>query len=363
MDILEKKLDFPFETNQKILLAISAVDKFRGSWLLLGKRGNRFLKELRRIATVQSIGSSTRIEGSHLTDGEVEKLVAKVKITKFETRDQEEVMGYFEALEMILEHHAEMPFSESTILQLHGVLLRHSGKDVRHRGGYKSLPNSVVATYPDGTRKTIFATTPPHLTRKEMETLISWTQERLKAGNIHPLLVIGLFVYEFLSIHPFQDGNGRLSRLLTTLLLLRLDYGFIQFISFEHQIEKRKAGYYRALMEGQRKRKKGYAEDISQWLLYFLGSLQDLASKLEKKVADLQESGGYLNDRQLGILEAIRRRGTAKLSDLEKALPEVSANTLKKDLLRLHGEGRLERMGSGRATAYRVAKDVSGTAK
>ena len=360
--MFEKKLQFPFETGQKVLMAVSAVDRFRGTWEQLGRKENRHLKELRKIATVQSIGSSTRIEGSRLSDGEVEKLLSKVKITRFETRDQEEVMGYFEALETILENHAEMPFSESTILQLHGILLRHSGKDVRHRGGYKALPNSVNATYPDGTRKTIFATTPPHLVRKEMESLLAWTREHLEAGSIHPLLVTGLFVYEFLSIHPFQDGNGRLSRLLTTLLLLRLGYGFIQFISFENQIEHRKAGYYRALMDGQRKRKPRHAEDISQWILYFLASLQDLTRKLEKKLADLKDSGGYLNDRQRAVLDAVRKRGIMKLSDLRKMLPGESVNTLKKDLQRLVAEGRLERSGERKGSAYRVGKGAGNLA-
>lgn len=361
--MLEKKLDFPFEVSQKVLMAISTVDRFRGSWQQLGKKQNRVLKELRKVATVQSIGSSTRIEGSLLSDAEVEKLLSKVKITRFETRDQEEVMGYFDALELILENHEEMPVSESTILQLHGILLRHSGKDVRHRGGYKSLPNSVNATYPDGTRKTIFETTPPHLVRKEMETLLAWTREHLEAGSIHPLLVTGAFVYEFLSIHPFQDGNGRLSRLLTTLLLLRLGYGFIQYISFENQIEHRKSGYYRALMDGQRKRKRGHAEDISEWILYFLGSLLDLTRKLEKKVADLRDAGGYLNDRQKSVLEAIRKRGISKLSDLCRTFPEVSPNTLKKDLQRLVGEGRLERIGERKGSAYRVVKGTGNLAE
>lgn len=355
MDRLGKKLAFGVEDNNKVLRAISSIERFRGRWDPIQKEGRGFLKELRKVATVQSIGSSTRIEGASLTDKEVEKLLSKVEITAFETRDEQEVVGYHEALELILDNQADMPINEGTILTLHGILLRHSSKDDRHRGGYKNLPNSVVATYPDGTKKTIFETTPPHLVRKEMETLVEWTRSNLKTGDLHPLLVIGLFVYEFLSIHPFQDGNGRLSRLLTTLLLLRMDYGFIQYISFEHQIENRKSGYYRALMNCQRRRRKGKAEDISEWIHYFLGSLQDLGRKLEKKVEGLEEAAVYLNPRQKLILEYIRRDSPAKLADIHSQFPAENLNTLKKDLQKLVEDKLISKTGDRKAATYRPA--------
>ena len=187
-----------------------------------------------------------------MTDAEVEKLLKSVKISKLETRDEQEVIGYYEALEIILDNYQDITLSERDIHQLQGILLKHSNKDQSHKGSYKNLSNQMVANYPDGTQRTIFRTTEPHLTASEMGKLIRWANERLEKSDMHPLMIVAAFVYEFLSIHPYQDGNGRLSRLLTSLLLLKMDYAFIQYVSFEHVIEARKEGYYRALMEGRR---------------------------------------------------------------------------------------------------------------
>ena len=352
--MLEMKLDFPFADGQKVLGTVAAIDRFHGKWEARASKAGKNLRELRRIATIQSIGSSTRIEGSSLSDKEVSKLLEGVKVTKFISRDQEEVSGYYEALDIILENHGEIEIRESALLNLHGILLKPVGKDERHRGGYKTLSNSVNAKYPDGTSKVIFDTTPPHLVRKEMESLLAWTRARFKKRDIHPLLVVGLFVYEFLSIHPFQDGNGRLSRLLTTLLLLKYGYGFIEYISFEHQIENRKSAYYRALMDCQKRRRPGKPEILSEWILFFLGCLQELALKLEKKSYGLADGGGYLNGRQKSILDFLKKYSPAKLSDLAAHFPEVSVNTLKKDLQHLVREGRLERTGQKKGATYNI---------
>lgn len=349
------KLAFGFTENQKALRLVASIDKFHGQWQHLAAQHGRKLLDLRKIATVQSIGSSTRIEGSTLSDAEVAKLLKGVKITRFASRDEEEVSGYHKALAVILENHADIPFRETSILNLHTILLKPVGKDERHRGGYKSLSNSVNANYPDGSTRVIFATTPPHLVRKAMEDLIAWTQNELQRKEIHPLLVISLFVYEFLSIHPFQDGNGRLSRLLTTLLLLKSGYGFIQYMSFEHQIENRKSAYYRALMDCQKRRKAGKAEDISAWVLFFLDCLLELALKLEKKSADLKSVGGYLNARRKRILAHIRAEAPVKLSDLAERFPDLSPNTIKKDLQLMVKEGMLEKAGRNKGTVYSAA--------
>jgi Fic family protein len=264
------------------------------------------------------------------------------------------VAGYYVALDVVLENHREIEIRESALLNLHGILLKPVGKDERHRGGYKTLSNSVNAKYPDGTSKVIFDATPPHLVRKEMESLLAWTRARFKKRDIHPLLVVGVFVYEFLSIHPFQDGNGRLSRLLTTLLLLKYGYGFIEYISFEHQIENRKSAYYRALMDCQKRRKPGKPEIISEWIHFFLGCLHELALKLEKKSDGLAEGGGYLNGRQKSILDFLKKSSPAKLSDLAARFPEANVNTLKKDLRHLVLEGRLEKTGQKKGSVYNI---------
>jgi Fic family protein len=237
------------------------------------------------MATIQSIGSSTRIEGVTLSDEEIERLIADLKVNRLESRDEQEVVGYYDVLELILDNAEDIQLTENYIMQLHTVLLSHSTKDSGQKGAYKKVSNKVVANYPDGTQRIIFNTTEPYLVRKEMQELLSWTSKRLDNREYHPLLVVGLFIYEFLSIHPFHDGNGRLSRLLTTLLLLRLDYDFIQYISFEHIIENRKERYYAALMECQRK-KNTEDERIDTWMLFFLNTLKLVTIKLNLKMSN-----------------------------------------------------------------------------
>lgn len=351
MDKYIQKLNFDFLTNQRVMQLIASIDEYRGKWNVVEKRENRYLKELRKIATIESIGSSTRIEGATMTDEEIQQLLKDVKITKFQTRDEQEVIGYYEVLELVFDNFSEIQLSESYIKQLHQLLLKHSSKDERHRGGYKNLSNKVVATYPTGEQKTIFATTDPVLVESEMFALIEWTNQQWRDKTIHPLIVLSVFIYEFLSIHPFQDGNGRLSRLLTTLFLLKQGYEFIQYISFENHIEKHKKAYYDALMTAQRKRTT-QEEIIDKWLLFFLESLKTLTEKLDKKYDVFKQKGGYLNERQKAIKEFIIEQKTIKVGDLSVAFPDISPNTLKKDLQYLRNEQIISTIGQGKGTVY-----------
>ncbi|GAB3800725.1 Fic family protein [Spirosoma humi] len=354
--LFENKLQFDFSTLQEVIRRIGLIDAFRGKWGAIEQKNNRYLRELRRVATIESIGSSTRIEGAILTNEEVEKLVRNVKITEFKTWDEQEVFGYYEALDLILDHAKEIDLSEAYLKQLHGILLRYSTKDQRHRGGYKTLSNQVMANYPDGSQRVIFNTTAPHLTEAEMYEMVSWVRNVLEKETMHPLLVIGVFVYEFLSIHPFQDGNGRLSRLLTTLLLLKMGYEFAQYVSFENIIEQRKADYYRALMAGQQYRNTD-KEVIGEWMIFFLNCLLTLTSRLEKKYALYKDKGGYLNERQQQILAIVQQYQPMKISDIAGSLPNISINTLKKDLQYMVQQGTLERLGELKATVYLVKSD------
>jgi len=229
--------------------------------------------------------------------------------------------------------------------------LKHSSKDEVHKGRYKQLSNTVVANYPDGTQKVIFNTTEPHLTQVEMEELLTWTIDSIKAEEIHPLIIVGTFVYEFLSIHPYQDGNGRLSRLLTTMLLMQQGYDFVQYVSFEHVIESRKEEYYKALMEGQKDRYTSL-EKIDTWLKFFLECMIHLTERLNKKYMTYSKIKISLNDRQRSILEFIAIEKTTKIGALEKALENESRNTIKKDLSYLLKEGLILRTGAGRGVQY-----------
>lgn len=352
---MNRKLDFESAVHQKINQLLSTIDTFKGSWKILEQTKSGYLKELRKIATIESIGSSTRIEGSILTDREVEKLLKSVKINTLEKRDEQEVVGYYEALKIILENFTDVPLTQNHIHQLHSLLLKHSDKDQSHKGRFKQLSNQVVAHYPDGTQRIIFKTTAPHLTASEMESLVLWTNERFERQDLHPLLIVSAFVYEFLSIHPYQDGNGRLSRLLTTLLLLQSDYRFVQYVSFEHVIESRKEAYYRALMNGQKNRYKE-EERMDRWVLFFLESLVELTRRLEEKYDAYSNLKTALNRRQQQIVACVKDHETVQIKEIENALEHYARNTIKKDLAYLVNEGILLKTGAGRGVRYYLKK-------
>jgi Fic family protein len=227
------------QITPEILKIIAEIDEFKGSWKAIKSITPEKLEVLRHVATIESIGSSTRIEGVKLTDKEIEEILGKIGKTSFKTRDEQEVVGYAETMETIFSNFAEIPLTENYLKQLHAFLLRHSDKDERHRGHYKKLNNHVEAF--DATGKSlgiIFKTATPFDTPRKMEQLLYWTNETLKDKSIHPLLAIGVFNVVFLAVHPFQDGNGRLSRVLSTLLLLRSGYSYVPYSSLESIIEK-----------------------------------------------------------------------------------------------------------------------------
>ena len=351
--MIHDKLQFDFLTTQRVIQKIGQIDQFKGEWKQLDKAGNRYLKELRKIATIQSIGSSTRIEGSTMTDVEIATLLKNLKISKLQTRDEQEVGGYYDTLETIIENADGIDLSLSSIHALHNLLLKYSNKDVWHRDKFKEMTNKVVAAYPDGTSKVIFNTTAPFLVEKEMTELVEWANLGLSSNEIHPLIVISTFIYEFLSIHPYQDGNGRLSRLLTNLLLINSDYKFVLYVSFEHIIEQKKAAYYQALTEGQRNRNTPN-ERIDNWTIFFLDSLAELIVKLEQKLKEYKSLGAYMNDRQKEVLKYIQINQPIKMSDLTQNLPQYSAASLKKDLQYLVNEFEIEKLGNNRGTIYKI---------
>ena len=348
---MESKLSFNFKTNQQILKIIGFIDGFRGKWNQIGGKESRYLNELRQIATIESIGSSTRIEGSKMSNEEVEDFVNSIKITSFKTRDEQEVFGYYDTLNLILDSFHSIDISENHIHQLHKTLLNKSKKDYRHRGKYKTLSNKVVANYPDGSQKVIFNTTEIHLVQSEMKSIIEWTSNAIKNEEIHPLIVIATFIYEFLSIHPYQDGNGRLSRLMTTLLLLKFGYDFVQYVSVEFKIEKQKKEYYKALMAGQKNRY-NKKESIDKWIVFFLNTLKQTIQKLEQNYQEIKDKKSYLNLRQTKALSFIKENEPIKISDLTNSLNEFTPYILKKDVKYLVDEGLIKQVGKGRATTY-----------
>lgn len=339
------------QITKEILDIISEIDEFKGAWRALGTLEPERLSALRHVATIESIGSSTRIEGSKLTDQEVEKLLSCLDVESFSNRDEQEVAGYAEVMETIFHNWGDIPLSENYIKQLHRDLLKYSDKDERHRGEYKKLSNSVEAFDPEGkSLGVIFETTSPFDTPREMKDLISWMQSAFKTNEQHPLLIAAVFVVSFLAIHPFQDGNGRLSRVLTALILLKSDYSYMPYSSLESVVEKNKEGYYRALRSTQGSLKKG-TPDWQPWIMYFLKALQKQKRNLEKKVEREKIILSALPELSVQILEIVRERGRITTSEAVK-LTGASRGTLKDHFNTLVKKSYLARHGSGRGSWY-----------
>jgi Fic family protein len=257
------------QITPEVLALIAELDEFKGARRALGTLAPERLKALRHVATIESIGSSTRIEGSKLTDREVERLLAHLEIQKFDTRDEPEVAGYAEVMETIFHAWQDIPITENHIKQLLRDLLRFRERDERHRGEYKTLSNSVAVFDEQGIQiGIVFETATPFETPRLMAELVAWLNEARELKRTHPLLVIAVFVVVFLEIHPFQDGNGRLSRVLTTLLLLQAGYAHVPYSSLESVIENRKEGYYLGLRQTQGTIRTA-APNGQPWLLFF----------------------------------------------------------------------------------------------
>jgi len=328
-----------------LILAISTLDRFDASWTAIEKREGKTLKQLKSIATVRSVGASTRIEGSTMSDEEVKVLIEKLSISKLEDRDSQEVAGYFEALDLISENYENMPITEGTIKNLHNLLMKYSIKDEWHKGNYKQHSNAVEATRPDGSKYIIFETTPPGFqTEDAMRLLIGWWD---KDTETHAIVKCALFCYDFVSIHPFQDGNGRLSRLIATLLLLKNGYSWIQYVSFEHEIENRKAEYYQQLMESQRQRPN---ENIYNWVLFFLNCLNNISTQLMTKLSS-QGNVASLSPKEKSVYLFIENHPGSQSSEIAEKL-NLGLPLVKKILTSLAKNKLIVKHGAGAGTNY-----------
>ncbi|MEI7789054.1 MAG: DUF977 family protein [Chlorobiaceae bacterium] len=337
----------------EILSLIAQIDEFKGVWRTLGTLAPDRLSALRRVATIESIGSSTRIEGSKLSDREVERLLSNLVIQSFETRDEQEVAGYAELMDLVFESWPNIPFNENHIKQLHQILQRHSDKDSRHRGQYKTNSNSVAAFDENGNQiGIVFETANPFNTPHLMAELVTWVKDEREQKTLHPLLIIALFVVVFLEIHPFQDGNGRLSRVLTTLLLLQSGYAYVPYSSLESVIELNKESYYLALRQTQGLIRTD-TPNWQPWLVFFLRSLADQVRRLEKKVEREKIVMTSLPEISLHIVEFVREHGRITIGNAIK-LTGISRNTLKVHFRNLVQRGHLTQHGSGRGVWYEL---------
>jgi len=339
------------EITPEILLLIAELDEFKGAWRALGTLAPERLSALRRVASIESIGSSTRIEGSRLSDREVERLLSNLEIKTFETRDEQEVAGYAEVMETIFIDGDAIDITENHIKQLHRDLLIHSTKDEWHRGNYKSNPNHVSAFDPQGNEiGIIFETATPFNTPRFMGELVAWTRAAIDEKRLHRLLVIAIFTVVFLEIHPFQDGNGRLSRILTTLLLLQSGYAYVAYSSLESVIEQTKEDYYVALRRTQGTVRSDVPE-WQPWITYFLRALQQQKIRLEMKIERERIMMEKLPELSAQIIELVQEHGRITIGEVVR-ITGANRNTIKKHLQSLVSTSLLAQHGTGKGTWY-----------
>jgi Fic family protein len=331
-----------------VWMTIARIDEIKGRWSQGANLHPYQLAHVRKTVLVTSTGASTRIEGATLTDADVEKLLRRAEPKAAEGKDEQEVRGYSGLLERVFDLHASIPFSESTILSFHNEMMRFVEAAEPFRGRYKSVENAVTAVGPKGSA-VVMRTTPPYLVRKEMETLLEWTGDRLASGDVHPLAVVANFVVEFLKIHPFQDGNGRLSRILTSLLLLKSGYAFAPYVSHERIIERRRKDYYLALRRSQA----GIgtdAEDVLPWVEFFLAVTLEQS---EKAVALMEgaDVGDVLSERQLSVYNAVVSGNGASAGEVAVSTG-VGRPTVNQALAKLVTMKKITKTGIGRGTRY-----------
>ena len=339
--------NFDLDIDWALINLISRIDRFDASWSAIEKKEGQSLKQLKSIATVRSVGASTRIEGSKMTNEEVDLLLNDISIDKLEDNDSQEVAGYFEVLDEISNSYEHIRISENELKGLHNKLLKYSKKDTWHKGGYKQQSNNVEATLADGTKQIVFRTTPPgYETDDAMRNLVEWYNQD---DETHSIIKSAIFSYEFVSIHPFQDGNGRLSRLIASLLLLKNNYKWIQYVSFEHEIESRKPEYYQELRKCQAQRPN---ENITSWITFFMDALINIQEQL---MAKLEQTGmeSSLSSKEKIVITFIGNYPGCKSGQIAKKL-EMPSPTVKKLLKDLVEKKLIERSGIGRATNYTI---------
>jgi len=345
------KFDHRIKSPEPHIVALLAeIDGIRGEFKVGLRMTPQAITSLKQSVLITSAGASTRIEGAKLTDKEVEKIMQGLAVSKFSDRDSQEVQGYLEVLQNVFDAPQTLPLRESVILSLHNQLLKYSHKDDTHRGGYKKKENTVGVLGLDGqVAKIMFQTTPAYLTAKEMQELLEWTNDSLEKHRFHPLLLISNFVIEFLKIHPFEDGNGRLSRVFTNLLLLQSGYQFVQYVSHEQIVERRKDEYYLALRKSQETFNTDH-DTISPWLNFFLSVIKEQATKAlthlqEEKVEDT------LSPKQYEVWKYLSSAGEAAPRAIVEATGIVAV-TVSQALERLIVLKLVKRIGRGRGTRY-----------
>lgn len=349
---MNNKFDFRLENiSSDIWLKITQIESIKGNWEGSTKLSPQILGRLKQSVLVTSTGASTRIEGSKLSDEEIEKMIRGISIQKFSNRDEQEVQGYYELLQNVFNSWESLVFNENIIKHFHKELLKYVGKDVLHRGEYKKKENTVVMIDDKGKPiEVLFETTKAFLTPKEMSELVDWTKNALEQNKYHPLLVIANFLVEFLNIHPFEDGNGRLSRILTNLLLLKFGYAYMPYVSHEKLIEDNKPEYYLALRKSQKTLRTKHI-DMSPWVNFFLDILLT-QSQMAIQLLTQTNIETILSPQQLIVWNYMKNvdQTTPREISQKTGVPRPTINQVINKLLELK---MIERIGQGSTTRYK----------
>lgn len=337
--------------NSQMLTIIAEIDEFKGEWKALARLSPDILSSLKKVATIESVGSSNRIEGNKLSDKQVEELLSRINKKSFASRDEEEVAGYADVMNLIFDDYEVIPLSENYIKQLHSILLKYSKKDTKHKGEYKKIENSIAAYDASGKEiGIVFETASPFDTPRKMEELVEWTRKNIEDRFHHSLIVIGVFIVNFLAIHPFQDGNGRLSRALTSLLLLKTGYAYAPYSSMEVIIEDNKESYYRALRQTQITLNKD-VPDYEAWLMFLLKTLQKQKIRLEHKIKNDELNKLSLPELSVQILDLFSQKERITVSGIVDATG-ANINTVKKHVASLVNNSYLTKHGTTRGAWY-----------
>jgi Fic family protein len=339
----------------QVLGYIAELDEFKGAWKGFIRLRPEQLNRLKKVSTIESIGSSNRIEGNKLSDADVEKLLSRINRKSFKSRDEEEVAGYAELMNTVFDDYEAIPLTENYIKQLHSILLQYVHKDQAHRGEYKKVSNSVAAFDSNGKEiGIVFETATPFDTPRLMEELIEWTRKNLEDSFYHPLIVIAVFVVNFLAIHPFQDGNGRLSRALMVMLLLKKGYAYVPYSSIESVIEAGKESYYMALRRTQKNIWSGDV-DYEPWVSFFLMTLVKQKKHLEDKIKIISSDDTKLSRLARQILELFDEKDEWTIPEAVERLG-INIETGRKSMKSLVDGGYVVKNGTTRGAWYEKAK-------
>ncbi len=331
-----------FDAQQ--LATLRALGECRGKQRLYIAQSPEVLSDLRQVAAVESTESSNRLEGVVVAAARLKSLVLKNAAPK--SRSEQEVAGYRDALALIHESGAQMHFSEGTVRQLHGILYRYMPQP---GGDWKATNNDILERHPDGSSRIRFRPVAAHLTPMAMTDLIGRYRNALDQHLADPLVLVPLVVLDFLCIHPFTDGNGRMARLLTLQLLYHFDYAVGRFISLERIFEESKDSYYETLETGSQGWHEG-AHDSAPWLDYFWGVLLRAYKEFEERVGTLARGRGAKGDRVRA--EILKRNLPFSISDIEAACPGVSRDMVRLVPRTMKREGLIAPTGKGRGAKW-----------